>query len=159
MSIRYIQKFFFFCGTHGVNLGKWMWPGQALRALSPRRSCSFYTPRQRCNSFDISCECVSLLPLSWTNWQTYGHEFQHLGQVEEYLGQVQRSESKVKVTRSRNSRLWEICRGLIFRVSLTPLGSNFYYDNAFIYRVYWTVLKVLRKIFGPRIGCIFWCRK
>ncbi len=41
--------------------------------------------------------------------------------------------------------------GLIFRVSLTPLGSNFYYDNAFTYKVYWTVLKVPREIFGPHM--------
>ena len=26
--------------------------------------------------------------------------------------------------------------GFFFRVRLTPLGSNFYYDNAFTYRVY-----------------------
>ncbi len=32
--------------------------------------------------------------------------------------------------------LYQICRGLIFRVRLTPLGSNFHYDNAFTYRVY-----------------------
>ncbi len=35
-----------------------------------------------------------------------------------------------------HSRLWEICRRLIFRVSLTPHASNFHYDNAFTYRVY-----------------------
>ena len=34
------------------------------------------------------------------------------------------------------SLLYQICRRLIFRVSLTPLGSNFYYDNAFTYGVY-----------------------
>ncbi len=33
------------------------------------------------------------------------------------------------------SLLYQICRGLSFRVRLTPLGSNFYYDNAFTYRV------------------------
>ena len=31
------------------------------------------------------------------------------------------------------SLLYQICRGLIFRVTLTPFGSNFYYDNAFTY--------------------------
>ena len=43
-----------------------------------------------CNSFDIVClcVCVCLLPLSRPNGQTYGSEFQHLGQVEGYLGQV-----------------------------------------------------------------------
>ncbi len=29
------------------------------------------------------------------------------------------------------SLLYQICRRLIFRVSLALLGSNFYYDNAF----------------------------
>ncbi len=55
------------------------------------------------------------------------------------------------------SRLYQICRGLIFRVSLTPLGSNFYYDIAFMYRVYWTVLKVPREIFGPRMVFLRFC--
>ncbi len=47
--------------------------------------------------------------------------------------------------------LYKIHKGLSFRVRLTSLGSNFYYDNAFIYRVYLTVLKVPREIFGPRM--------
>ncbi len=51
-----------------------------------------YTPHQH--------ECVSVLPLSWTNRQTYGPESQHVGQVEGCLGQDQRS--KVKVTSLRN---------------------------------------------------------
>ncbi len=42
-----------------------------------------------------------VLPLSWSNGQTYGHAIQHVRQVEGYLGQVQRSRSKVKVTRSK----------------------------------------------------------
>ncbi len=37
-----------------------------------------------------------MLPLSWTNRQTYGPEIRHVGQVEGYLGQVQRSGSRLK---------------------------------------------------------------
>ncbi len=49
-----------------------------------------------------SCVCVCLLPLSCLNGQTYKPEFRYVGQVEGYLGQVRRSRSKVKVTRSKN---------------------------------------------------------
>ncbi len=45
------------------------------------------------------CVSVCLLPLSQPNGQTYGLEFQYVGQVEGYLGQVCRSRSKV--TRSQ----------------------------------------------------------
>ena len=66
--------------------------------------CQLFTPRisDGCNSFDIVCLCVCLLPLSCLNGQTYRPEFWYVGQVEGYLGQVQRSRSKVKVTRSKN---------------------------------------------------------
>ncbi len=56
-------------------------------------SCHFYTPRLwrvGCNSFDIVCVCVCVLPLSRLNGQTYRLEFQYVGQVEGYLGQVWR---------------------------------------------------------------------
>ena len=45
------------------------------------------------------CVCLSVLH-SRPNGLTYRLEFCHVGQVEEYLGQVWRSRSKVKVTRS-----------------------------------------------------------
>ena len=32
---------------------------------------------------------------SWTNGQKYGPEIQHVAQVKKYLGQIQRSKSKV----------------------------------------------------------------
>ena len=50
----------------------------------------FITPRvsDGCNSFDIVCVSVCVLPLSSVNGQTYRPEFQHVGQVEGYLGQV-----------------------------------------------------------------------
>ncbi len=51
-----------------------------------------------CNTFDIVCEWVNVLPLSWTNGRTNERP---VGQVEGYLGQVKRSRSKVKVTRSK----------------------------------------------------------
>ncbi len=38
------------------------------------------------------CVCV-FVSLSQTNGQTYGPEFQHVGQVDDYLGQVCRSRS------------------------------------------------------------------
>ncbi len=44
---------------------------------------------------------MCVLPLSWMNGQTYRPEIRRVGQVEGYLGQVQRSRSKVKVTRSK----------------------------------------------------------
>ena len=54
-----------------------------------------------CNSFDIVCVsvcvcvcvCVCVLPLSRPNGQTYGPDFWCVGQMEGYLGQVQRSRS------------------------------------------------------------------
>ena len=56
------------------------------------------TPRvsDGCNSFDIVCVSVCVLPPSQLNGQIYGHDFWCVCQVEEYLGQVQRSRSKVK---------------------------------------------------------------
>ena len=63
---------------------------------APKNPCIWiwiFTPRvsSGCNSFDIVCVWVCVLPLSKTNRQTYGPEIQHVGQVEGYLGQVQRS--------------------------------------------------------------------
>ena len=56
--------------------------------------------RDGCISFDIVCVSVCvfvcLLPLSCLNGQSYRPEFSYVGQVEEYLGQVKRSMSKVK---------------------------------------------------------------
>ncbi len=48
------------------------------------------------------CVCVCLLPLSCLNGQTYRPEFWYVSQVNIYLGQDQRSRSKVKVTGSKN---------------------------------------------------------
>ena len=75
-----------------------------LRRIHPKiLVVNFYTPRQGAIVL-TSCVSVCLLPLSRLNGQTYGPEFQHVGQVEGYLGQfeVQGHRSKVKVTRSKN---------------------------------------------------------
>ncbi len=72
--------------------------------LPPIYSLSHYTPRLwrvGCNSIDIVCVSVCLsVSLSRPNGRTYRLEFQHGGQVEGYLGQVNRS--KVKVTWSKD---------------------------------------------------------
>ena len=47
------------------------------------------------------------------------------------------------------SRLYIPNIGLIFRVRLTHLWSNFFYDSAFPYRLYYAILKVPEEIFGP----------
>ena len=49
-----------------------------------------------CNSFDIICVCVCVLPCSRLNGQICGHDFWCVCQVEEYLSQVQRSRSLAK---------------------------------------------------------------
>ncbi len=40
---------------------------------------------------------------------------------------------------------WDILTYIVYCIKsvggLTPLGSNFYYDNAFTYIVYWTVFR------------------
>ncbi len=50
------------------------------------------------------CVCVTTL----TTEQTYGPEFRHVGQVEGYVGQVQRSRSpgQIMFFRAANSRKW-----------------------------------------------------
>ena len=56
------------------------------------------------------CPSVGLCPsvsLSRPNRQAHRLEFWHGGQVEGYLGQVNRSRSRVKVTRSKNVH-WDV---------------------------------------------------
>ncbi len=66
----------------------------------------------------VLASCVSVsVSLSWPNGQTYRLEFWHVGQVEEYLGQVGH-RSKVKVTRSKMF-LW-----LIMDVSMRMHGEE-----------------------------------
>ncbi len=57
------------------------------------------------------------------------------------------TESGLSDWHTSYSLLHKIFRRLIFRVSLTPIGSNFYYDNAFTYRVYWILKCIIIKKF------------
>ncbi len=74
--------------------GQWPAPMGSWR-VSNLIILTIITPRvsDGCNSFDIVCLSVCLLPLSRPNGQTYGPDFLYVGQVEVYLGEVHRSRS------------------------------------------------------------------
>ncbi len=70
-----------------------------MLSVVPQENPNFITPRvsDGCNSFDIVCLCVCvsvcLSVTTLTSKQTYGPDFWCAGQVERYLGQVERSRS------------------------------------------------------------------
>ncbi len=55
--------------------------------------------------YTIFLLCMSV-SLSRLNWQTYGPDFWHVGQVKGYLGQVWKSRSEVKVTSPKSFFPW-----------------------------------------------------